>query len=79
MACEVPGCRAAGRTLGPVDDRARHLEHLAAEAKDAEQRLRLYRAKAYGGRTTSDVRMRELELRARQTAERLAAARAATP
>lgn len=56
------------------------LAHLRADARFARERLALYRAKAYGMRETSPVRMRELERRAEQTAERLAAAeRAAAP
>lgn len=50
------------------------LAHLRADARFARERLALYRAKAYGMRETSPVRMRELERRAEQTAERLAAA-----
>ena len=52
------------------------LAHLEAEAKHARERLALYTAKRYSGRETSPVRMRELQLRADQAAERLAAARA---
>lgn len=48
------------------------IQHLRAEARFASERLRLYRAKAYGMRPTSPVRMRELERAAEQTAERLA-------
>jgi hypothetical protein len=56
------------------------LQHLRAEARYAREKLALYRAKSYGMRETSPVRMRELERRAQQTAERLAAAeRAAAP
>lgn len=56
------------------------IQHLRAEARFADERLRLYRAKAYGMRSTSPVRMRELERSAEQTAERLAhALRAAEP
>jgi hypothetical protein len=50
------------------------LAHLRAEARYAQERLALYRAKAYGMRETSPVRMRELERNAARTAERLAAA-----
>jgi hypothetical protein len=56
------------------------LQHLRAEARYAREKLALYRAKSYGMRETSPVRMRELERRAQQTAERLAAAeRGAAP
>jgi hypothetical protein len=51
------------------------LAQLEAEARHAADKLALYRAKRYSGRETSPVRMRELELRAAQTADRLAAAR----
>lgn len=47
------------------------LETLRAEAHLAQQRLELYRAKAYGMRPTSAERMRELERRATVTRERL--------
>ena len=50
------------------------LAHLRAEARYAHERLALYRAKAYGMRETSPVRMRELERNAARTADRLAAA-----
>lgn len=50
------------------------LEALRAEARYHRERFDLYRAKSYGLRPTSPVRMRELE-RARDLAqERLAAA-----
>lgn len=48
------------------------IQHLRADARYARERLKLYRAKAYGMRPTSPVRMRELERNAEQTAERLA-------
>jgi hypothetical protein len=50
------------------------IAHLRAEARYARERLALYRAKAYGMRETSPVRMRELERNATATAERLTAA-----
>lgn len=50
------------------------IAHLRADARYARERLALYRAKAYGMRETSPVRMRELERNAAATAERLAAA-----
>jgi hypothetical protein len=50
------------------------IAHLRAEARYARERLALYRAKAYGMRETSPVRMRELERNATATSERLTAA-----
>lgn len=50
------------------------IQHLRADARFARERLALYRAKAYGMRETSPVRMRELERNAAATAERLTAA-----
>ena len=44
---------------------------LRADARYAQEKLALYRAKSYGGRPTSPVRMRELERRATDTLERL--------
>lgn len=52
------------------------LARLQAEADHHRRRLDLYRARAYGMRATSPVRMRELERRAASAAERLAAAEA---
>lgn len=54
-----------------MTDRAR-LEQLRAEAAYARQKRDLYRAKAYGGRPTSPVRMRELDRAVEQTEQRLA-------
>jgi hypothetical protein len=54
-----------------MTDRAR-LDELRAEAAYARQKRDLYRAKAYGGRPTSPVRMRELDRAVEQTEERLA-------
>ena len=53
------------------------LARLKEEADHSRRRLDLYRAKAYGMRPTSPVRMRELEREAAAAADRLAAARAA--
>ncbi len=58
---------------------ADQLEQLRAEARLAQQRLDLYRAKAYGMRPTSAERMRELERRAIDTRERLAFAERDVP
>jgi hypothetical protein len=52
------------------------LARLKAEADHHRRRLELYRAKAYGMRPTSPVRMRELERQATGAADRLAAAQA---
>jgi hypothetical protein len=52
------------------------LARLQAEADHLRRRLDLYRARAYGMRPTSPVRMRELEREAAAAADRLAAARA---
>jgi hypothetical protein len=57
------------------EPREQELARLEAEARLAREKLALYRAKRYSGRETSPVRMRELERRADQTAERLEAAR----
>ena len=38
-----------------------HIDDLRAQAEYARQRFQLYKAKAYGQRPTSPVRMRELE------------------
>lgn len=46
-----------------------HLEEIVAEARYARERLSLLKAKAYGGKATSSVRLREFE-RALQSAER---------
>jgi hypothetical protein len=55
---------------------ARRIEELEAEARYQRERYELYKAKQYGSRPTSDVRMRELE-RLHQSADaRLRAARA---
>jgi hypothetical protein len=53
------------------------IERLQAEARHASERLRLYRAKAYGGRPTTPGRWRELERTAADSQERLERARAA--
>ena len=60
------------------------LDDLRAQAVHARQRFDLYKARAYGMRSTSPVRMRELERAAEQAAARLSAAesherRAANP
>ena len=47
------------------------IEHLRAEARYREERLRLYRAKAYGPRATSGVRLAEKEREYARAVERL--------
>jgi hypothetical protein len=54
---------------------AERIEELEAEARYARQRLDLYRAKTYGPRPTSPVRMRELEREADGAEQRLRRAR----
>jgi hypothetical protein len=44
---------------------ARRIEEIRAEAKYHRERFDLYKAKTYGSRPTSEVRMRELERRSR--------------
>lgn len=50
---------------------ARRIEEIRAEAKYHRERFDLYKAKAYGSRPTSEVRMRELERRSRGADARL--------
>jgi hypothetical protein len=54
---------------------AERIDELEAEARYARQRLDLYRAKMYGPRPTSPVRMRELEREADGAEQRLRRAR----
>jgi hypothetical protein len=54
---------------------AERIEDLEAEARYAQQRADLYRAKTYGPRPSSPARMRELERVAAGAEERLRAAR----
>ena len=53
------------------------LEPLAAEARYHRQRYDLYRAKIYGGRPTSDTRLRELHRLCESAEARYDAAKAA--
>jgi hypothetical protein len=46
---------------GPAQARRQRLEELAAEAKHARDRYRLYRAKVHGPQLTSPGRLRDLE------------------
>ena len=57
-------------------DEAR-LEELTEEARYRRERLELYRAKMYGGRSNSQSRLRELQLSYDGAVSRLAAAKAA--
>ena len=56
-------------TPGPAQNR--RLVELEAEARHARERYRLYRAKAYGPRLTSPVRLRELERQSKLAESRL--------
>jgi hypothetical protein len=51
-----------------------HIDDLRAQAEYARQRYQLYKAKAYGQRPTSPVRLRELERTWQQAQTRLRAA-----
>lgn len=55
-------------------DQAR-LEELTEEARYRRERLELYRAKMYGGRRSSQSRLRELQLSADGANSRLRAAK----
>jgi hypothetical protein len=50
---------------------ARRIEEIRAEARYHRERLDLYKAKTYGSRPTSEVRMRELERRSTGADSRL--------
>jgi hypothetical protein len=68
--------RRSARVMRPTPNAA-ELDRLRAEARYHRERYDLYRAKAYGGRPTSDARLRELQ-RARDSADaQLREARAA--
>jgi hypothetical protein len=54
----------------------RHLDDLRAQAQHARQRYDLYKARAYGQRPTSEVRMRELQRACEGAEARLRAAEA---
>jgi hypothetical protein len=51
-----------------------HLEDLRAKARFARERYQLYKAKAYGPRLTSPVRLRELQHAHEQADARVRAA-----
>jgi len=53
------------------DPEGRRLEQLRAEARYHRQRLDLYRARLYGGRTLSVARLEEFERAADAAADRL--------
>jgi hypothetical protein len=55
---------------------ATDLDDLRAQALHARQRFDLYKARAYGSRPTSTVRMRELQRASELAAARLSAAEA---
>lgn len=59
-------------SIRPVADHDR-TEELEALVRYTRQKRDLYRARGYGGRTSSDTRMRELDRQAAQAQERLAA------
>jgi hypothetical protein len=55
---------------------AEHLDDLRAAARYARERYQLYKAKAYGPRSTSPTRLRELQRIYEQAEARLRAAEA---
>jgi hypothetical protein len=61
---------------GPQDSRSseEHLEDLRTQARYARERYQLYKAKTYGPRPTSPVRLRELQREHERTDARLRAA-----
>ena len=61
---------------GPSKGSTLPLAELEAEARYARERYELYRARAYGPRLTSAVRLRELERRSKLAESRLDRARA---
>jgi hypothetical protein len=54
-----------------IDRHAQRLEQLSAEARYHRQRLDLYRARLYGGRSLSHARLEEYQRAADQAAARL--------
>ena len=58
----------------PRSDASPDLERLEAEARYHRERLALYRARVYGGRLTSDTRLRELQRTAEAADARVRAA-----
>ena len=67
----------AVRMSSPSGSANAELVRLEAEARYARERHRLYRAKAYGPRTTDPSRLRDLERAAELAEKRLRAARTA--
>jgi hypothetical protein len=63
-------------TPGPSKGSTLPLAELEAEARYARERYELYRARAYGPRLTSAVRLRELERKSKLAGSRLDRARA---
>jgi len=61
---------------GPIKGSTLPLAELEAEARYARERYELYRARAYGPRLTSAVRLRELERKSKLAESRLDRARA---
>jgi hypothetical protein len=56
---------------GIADHRAQRLEQLSAEARYHRERLDLYRARLYGGRAVSPVRLEELQRASDEASARL--------
>ena len=65
-----------GTTKAPSGGLNLRLVELEAEARHARERYRLYRAKAYGSRLTSEGRLRELERQSKFAQRRLDRAKA---
>ena len=57
----------------------KRLDQLRAEARYRRDRLRLYRAKLYGGRAANPAKLRELERASDGAADRLRRAKEETP
>ena len=62
-----------------TERKIRRLEQLRAEARYRRDRLRLYRARLYGGRAGSRAKLRELERASDGAAGRFRRAKAETP
>jgi hypothetical protein len=58
----------------PHDESGPDLERLEAEAQYHRERLALYRARVYGGKLTSETRLRELQRTSEAADARLRAA-----
>jgi len=57
--------------MQPVEDDYDRTEELKELARFTRHKRDLYRARSYGGRLSSDTRMRELDRQAAQAEERL--------